>query len=259
MIEYCKTKLKKQAGKRGYMSRIGLVGCGWLGKPLAKALEKEHKVQCFSRKEHNESGLDYVIRPIDEDPFWQNEIFIIAISTRDNYLSTLEEIAYRCSPSASIVLISSTSVYKEFEGEVDETASITQKSVQVQAEELMLTLREKVLILRLGGLMGDDRISGRWKSASSFTDGPVNYIHQDDVIAVIQKMICENITEGIYNLVAPQHPLRSEVHLKNTQTFGFELGTFAGHSHRIVNADKIIKTLEYDFIHPDPLEFWTSL
>jgi hypothetical protein len=85
----------------------------------------------------------------------------------------------------------------------------------------------------------------------------VNYIHQDDVIAIVQKMIRENIHDGIYNLVAPQHPLRSQVHIKNSEKLGFELGSFEGISHRVVNGGKIIKTLEYKFIHPDPLEFWS--
>jgi len=250
------------------MSKIGLIGCGWLGRPLAISLAKEHQVQCFSRKEQTKRGLDYVLNPKEGHPFWDKEIFIIAISTKDDYLNTLEDVARKCSPSASIILMSSTSVYKEFEGEVDETARITQKSTQVQAEELMLSLREKLLILRLGGLMGKDRIAGRWKSVSTFTDGPVNYIHQDDVIAIVQKMIDKKIQEGVFNLVAPEHPLRSQVHQKNSEKFGFELGSFTketpdgrfqGLSDRVVNADKIIKTLEYAFIYPNPLEFWSSL
>lgn len=250
------------------MSKIGLIGCGWLGRPLAKALNKEHKVECFSRKEQKNSDLTYILNPKDGHPFWENEIFIIAISTRDDYLNTLAEIAQKCSPSASLILMSSTSVYKEFEGDVDETAGITQTSIQVQAEALMRTLREKVLILRLGGLMGDDRIAGRWKSVSSFTDGPVNYIHQDDVIAIVQKMIGKNITEGIYNLVAPRHPLRSEVHQKNSEAFGFALGSFTqetpvgrfeGMRKRVVSSAKLIQELDYTFIHPDPLTFWTYL
>jgi len=259
MLEYFKTKLKKQALRAGTMSRIGLIGCGWLGKPLAESLSKEHQVQCFSRKEQDESGLDYVLEPKEGHPFWTNEILIIAISTRDNYLKTLEEIAHKCAPSTSLILMSSTSVYKEFDGQVDETANITQKSIQVQAEELMLTLREELLILRLGGLMGDDRIAGRWKSVSRFTDGPVNYIHQDDVISIVQKMIHENIQDGIYNLVAPQHPLRSQVHHTNSEAFGFALGKFEGETDRIVTPVKMITRLNYDFIHPDPLAFWSSL
>ncbi len=224
--------------------KIGIIGCGWLGRPLAKHLSSVHKVSCFSRQETPET-------------FWDNELFIIAISTRDNYLESLNNFCLRMNPRASVILCSSTSVYKEFDEEVDENAEITQYSLQKEAEDLLHQKREKLLVLRLGGLMGKDRIAGRWKSVSTFTDSPVNYIHQDDVINIISKFIDKKITKGIFNLVAPEHPLRSEVHKKNSEDFGFKLGNFEGFSHRIVNGNKIIQTLGYEFIHPDPIEFWS--
>ena len=241
------------------MSKIGIIGCGWLGKPLALHLIHKHKVQCYSRKIQADTDVEYSVNPSFEHPFWTNEIFIISIATKDNYLQTLKDIVQNCPSGASIILMSSTSVYKEFDTEVDEDIIITQAGLQKQAEDLLLGLRKKVLVLRLGGLMGDDRISGRWKSISAFTDGPVNYIHQDDVINIIHKMIEADIDQGIFNLVSPEHPLRSEVHKINSLKFGFELGSFTGTSQRIVTSDKLVKTLDYSFLYPDPLEFWTSL
>jgi len=223
--------------------KIGIIGCGWLGKPLAKHLRLTHQVSCFSR-EHT------------PNEFWDNELFIIAISTKDNYLSSIKNFLSHINPKASIILMSSTSVYKEFDEEVNEETKISQTSLQTEAEELVLQNRSHVLILRLGGLMGEDRIAGKWKSISTFTDSPVNYIHQEDILHIVAKLIHQEIKTGIYNLVAPLHPLRSEVHKKNSEDFGFELGKFEGLSHRIVNGDKIFQTLDYKFKHPNPLEFW---
>jgi len=239
------------------MAKIGIIGCGWLGKPLAKVLDIKHQVECFSRKTQEDNDLSYVLNPPSEDTFWEQDIFIFSISTRDNYLQTLHDLISNCSQSASIILMSSTSVYKEHDALVDEKTIIKEKSLQKQAEELVLSLRDSVLILRLGGLMGDDRISGKWKSTSAFTDGPVNYIHKDDVIAIVIKMIDKNIVNGIYNLVSPEHPFRSLVHIKNSKDLGFDLGDFEGKTQRIVSSDKLLKTLDYTFLHPDPLEFWT--
>ena len=238
------------------MAKIGIIGCGWLGRPLALELRKAHKVACYVRKVQADTLLDYSLEPAIEHPFWKNEIFIISISTKDNYLQSLEDFLQNIPHEASIILISSTSVYKEFDTQVDEEMVITLQSLQQQAEELVLGLRKKVLVLRLGGLMGDDRISGRWKSSSAFTDGPVNYIHQEDVIKIVQQLIEKKISQGIYNLVSPMHPLRSDVHQANSLKFGFELGSFSGTSQRIVRSDKLIKALKYTFVHPDPLEFW---
>ncbi|WP_229860110.1 hypothetical protein [Candidatus Sulfurimonas baltica] len=194
----------------------------------------------------------------DNSSFYHCDTMIIAINPKHNYLQTLSKIAELTKPTCRVILMSSTSVYKEFDCEIDESAVITKTSLQKEAEELMQALKDSVVILRLGGLMGEDRISGKWKSSSSFADGFVNYIHRDDVIKITKELIQSSYTNGIYNLVAPKHPLRSEVHKKNSEGFGFELGEFEGNSYRIVNSDKIIKELNYTFLYPDPLYMWSK-
>ncbi|EQB39459.1 hypothetical protein M947_05555 [Sulfurimonas hongkongensis] len=224
---------------------IGIIGCGWLGKKLKEQLSNSFDTECYKRK-----TTDTKIS------FWQRDIIIIAINTKNNYLQTLKKFSKLISNKTTIILMSSTSVYREFDEEVNEDAIITEIALQREAEILMQDLNKNLIILRLGGLMGEDRISGRWKSASSFCDSYVNYIHRDDVIAITKELIAQDIVSGIYNLVAPLHPLRSDVHKKNSLVFGFELGTFEGKSHRIVNSQKIIDELNYTFLHPDPLKFW---
>lgn len=224
---------------------IGIVGCGWLGKSLSVALSDEYSVECFSRDKTTENSS-----------FWQSDTIIIAINTKDNYLNTLEKIAKLTSNSSNIILCSSISVYREFETVVDEDVIITKDGVQKQAEDLMLTLRDAVVILRLGGLMGEDRISGRWKSISKFSDTKVNYIHRDDVVAITKQILKKTLKSKIYNLVAPLHPLRSEVHKKNSEKFGFVLGEFEAKISKVVKSEKIVKELGYDFIYPNPLTFW---
>ena len=224
------------------MTKIGIVGCGWLGKPLATSLSLQHKVECFSREQTP-----------DNSSFWNNDIIIISINTKDNYLHTLSKIATLTKPSASIILMSSTSVYREFDEEVNEKSIITKIALQKEAELLVQSLRKKVLILRLGGLMGEDRVAGKWKKVSTFTDGPVNYIHQDDVIGIVNFLIDTKIEEGLYNLVAPKHPLRSEVHAKNCKEFNWPIGTFEGKTARVVSSNL---PKDYSFLHPNPLHFW---
>jgi hypothetical protein len=225
--------------------KIGIVGCGWLGKPLLDELSNSFSVECFSRE-----------TTTNDSSFWQNDTIIIAINTKDNYLRTLQKIARLTKSTCNIILMSSTSVYREFDEEIDESADITKVALQKEAEDLMLSLRDNVLILRLGGLMGDDRISGKWKNISTFSDGPVNYIHKLDVINITKKMIENCVTCGVYNLVAPEHPLRSEVHKKNSKDFGLTLGTFEGMTKRKVSSEALIKKLNYSFLYPNPLDMW---
>jgi len=237
-------------------SKISIIGCGWLGKPLAKSLSKEHHILCYSRKETSDASLNYIYKPDANSDFYKSKIIIIAINTKDGYLNTLRDIAANASKASTIIMMSSISVYREFDKEVDENTTITKAGLQKEAEELMQSLRENLIILRLGGLMGDDRISGKWKSTSTFSDGYVNYVHRDDVIEIVKKLIKTDIQNGIYNIVAPLHPLRSQVHQKNSQKFGFELGTFKNMTYRKVVSDAIIKELDYTFIYPNPLNFW---
>ena len=224
---------------------VSIVGCGWVGKPLSQALSDTFDLECYSRETTS-----------DDSMFWQSDTIIIAINTKDNYLQTLQKIATLASPSSKIILMSSISVYREFDTEVDESVVISQIGLQKEAEELMQELRDNLIILRLGGLMGEDRISGKWKSVSTFTDGEVNYIHRDDVINITKKILESDVKKGIFNLVAPLHPLRSQVHKKNSEAFSLELGVFEGKTSRVVLSQKIVKELNYTFLYPNPLEFW---
>ncbi len=227
------------------IQKIGVIGCGWLGKPLSLGLSEDFEVECFSRE-----------KTTDDSSFWQSDTIVIAINTKDNYLQTLKKIAKLSTCRTNIILMSSISVYREFDTEIDESAVITKKAFQKEAEELMQSLREKLVILRLGGLMGYDRVAGRWKKVSTFSDGEVNYIHRDDVVNITKQIILHDIKDGVFNLVAPQHPLRSEVHKKNAKKFGLTLGTFNGKTNRIVTCRDIQDRLNYKFLYPNPLEFW---
>jgi nucleoside-diphosphate-sugar epimerase len=224
---------------------IGIVGCGWLGEPLALELNKNYDVECFKRDS-----------TWQDDSFWQRETIIIAINTKNNYLKTLKKIAELTKPSSKIILMSSTSIYREFDDDVDESAKISKPSLIKDAEDMIIGLRERVLIFRLGGLMGEDRVAGRWKSATDFSDGYVNYIHRDDVISIVKKALERGVERGIYNLVAPIHPTRKEIHEKNSQKYGSDIGNFQGFTKRRVLSGKMIKELNYTFLHPNPLEFW---
>ena len=237
---------------------IAMIGCGWLGKPLALHLQTKHTLSCYSRnKLLEETDLSYVYLPSLQHEFWKNELFIIAISTKLDYLQSLKNFL-SCIPSSShIIFMSSSSVYKGYENSVDEQSPIISSSLQKDAEDLINSYSNQVLILRLGGLMGKDRIAGNWKSSTPYIDGPVNYIHLDDIIQIVSRFIDMNLLHGVYNLVAPMHPLRSTLHKNNAKQFGFEENSYNRTTGRFVDSNKLTKELSYTFIHPDPLKFWT--
>ena len=227
------------------MKTIGILGCGWLGQKLFESLKNIYNTKCYTRKDIKNSNS-----------FEALDTLIVSINTKDNYLSTLTKVLNLIDKNTNLILMSSISVYREYDCEVDETATISEIKLQREAEILLESTNTDVLILRLGGLMGYDRVAGRWSKVSKFSDGYVNYIHRDDVIEIVKKLLKSNTTKGIYNLVAPNHPMRSEVHKQNAKNFGFKLGSFDGMTKRVVKSDKIIKDLEYKFLYPNPLKFW---
>ena len=79
-------------------NKIGIIGCGWLGKPLSKELSRSFSAECFSRETTK-----------DDSSFWQSDTIIVAINTKDNYLQTLQKIAKLTKPTCNIILMSSTS------------------------------------------------------------------------------------------------------------------------------------------------------
>lgn len=237
-------------------SRVSIIGCGWLGKPLFQRLSIAYEVLCYTRKKEEADFENYYYNPQKQSPFWDCDYAVVAISTKDHYLETLEQIALQLRADSTFIFMSSISVYREYDGDVNEESVITQSNRQYEAEQLIQHLRENAVILRLGGLMGEDRISGRWSKASVFTDGPVNYIHRDDVIGVVETILSQKISTGVFNVVAPEHPLRSSVHRSNAKRFGFKAGRFEGMSMRKVDPLRLHSTLNYRFIHPDPLRFW---
>jgi len=170
---------------------------------------------------------------------------------------------------AKIIYISSTSVYPEFnrimmEADVQEPSQSASPAL-VRAEARVVESARtncEVTVLRCGGLMGYDRIPGKYvrgKKNMHTGDIPVNYIHRDDVIGIIVALLTSENSGGVYNAVAPLHPPRRSVYESSCQEFGWEAPTFTTpaftESYKIVSSDKLAALLNYTFCYPDPLAF----
>jgi nucleoside-diphosphate-sugar epimerase len=171
-------------------------------------------------------------------------------------------------PINKVIYISSTSVYPDTNKELNENSDVksdkSTKRIILAEEELRIKTKLDATILRCGGLMGYDRIPGKYfAGVKDLNTGhmPVNFVHRDDVIGAIHKIIETNDGNAwnkVFNLVAPKHPTRKEIYLKNAAEFGFEAPTFSEdttHPWKKINSKKIEQKLGYTFKHPDPMEF----
>lgn len=270
------------------INTISILGCGWLGYPLAKSLIKQgyavkgSTTTAAKVEKLEKAGIKpYVIRMLPEpegryiSDFLDTDVLIIAIPPKvrggmpesfhptqmQHFLGEIDK-----SRVSKVIYISSTSVYPNIRKQVTETDAQEHDTVSraLLSAENQLNNHHAIecTILRCGGLMGYDRIPGKYfagKKGLTTAQVPVNYIHRDDVILIISELIKQGKWEFIYNLVAPLHPTRKEVYVKNSNDFGFEMPQFIDkekYDFKIVSSYKLISNLGYRFKYPDPLKFY---
>lgn len=268
---------------------ISVFGCGWLGLPLAVYLvTKGYKVKGSTTSFHKMSLLTekkiypflinvddaphYMLDNAEQD-FFNCDVLVINIPPKiktqgDHYHPQQIDTVLRYSKKFSvrkIIFISATSVYPPDNEIIDENTILnintTGNKALFQAEK-KLEQENGIVIFRCGGLLGHDRIPGRYYSGKAINTGntPVNYIHRDDVVRIIEKSIRKDNLQGVFNLVAPLHPSRKDVFTKNAIDFGFDPPKFNKEAEpvarkKMVLGTKIIAELPYKFLYPDPLDF----
>lgn len=276
-------------------NKISILGCGWLGFPLATRLlsyfpglrikgstTTSDKLDGFKAAgiEGYLFSLDPTFNGKSAGTFFDADCLIIAIPPKlskfepsyyPRQLQTITELP-EFSAAKNIIFVSSTSVYPELnrlitEEEVQRPEQSMSPSL-VEGENLMQKLRpdKTVTILRMGGLMGFDRIPGKYVSGQkNMLTGtiPVNYIHRDDAIGIIIRILEDGLVNETFNAVAPLHPTRREVYESSCHAFHWESPTFASPANpidfKIISADKLSKFYSYNFLFPDPLAFHYAL
>ena len=194
---------------------VGIIGCGWLGKALLKQLQKNrHQVIATFRSKENQKELielgaktELLSLPFSnqsEQHFesLDQDIIVISIPPRlrhstdyPKHIKQLIDLAEQ-QKVKHVILISSTAIYNGLSGEVDENSRLNfdgEKVVHLQqAEQYVAEFSKQSSILRLAGLLGEDRHPSRFVKAgkvSDNSDNAVNLIHQTDVIGLILKII----------------------------------------------------------------------
>lgn len=265
---------------------ISILGCGWLGLPLAVALQKEgyhvkgsttsiQKISSLSSFgiEPYHLTIDSQIKGDSLDSFFQSDCLFLNIPFKRDfadptmYAKQMEIVVNRIkqSPISWVIFTSSTAVYPALIGEAregdsfkpDNLRSIVLKKIE---EMLMAEKSFDTTIIRFAGLFGDGRLIGKFLAGERNLSGgnnPVNLIHLEDAIGLIQSLIRKNIRNEILNACSDDHPPRKELYRKAAQSSGFPLPIFSGEeitANKIVSNEKIKRLLNYTFKFPDPME-----
>ncbi|MCH9740957.1 MAG: hypothetical protein K0U38_08985 [Epsilonproteobacteria bacterium] len=251
------------------MKKISIFGCGWVGKALELELRRAYETMASVASETSYRTLDvqkkFLLNEqnLYDEEFYNTDTLIIAIPPRGEYLETLTTLFSYIKDSTQLILLSSTSVYNQTQGRVTEqdTRDIETPSLMLQAERLLQRECNNAVILRLGGLMGYDRVAGKYTAGKTKAhDVFVNYIHRDDVVEVIKRCIKEEVKSEIFNVVAPLHPKQSELYRQNAKRFGWEDTCFVSDEilGKIVSSEKLVEYFSYSFFKPNPMAFWVD-
>ncbi len=265
------------------MTQISILGCGWLGLPLAKSLLQNGfsikgsttSLEKISLLE-SEGITPFLVRLEEQqisasvaDFLADSQILIINIPPKlrggstENFVAKITTLLpfIENSTVEKVLFVSSTSVYgedNEFVSEVTVLNPDTEGGRQLAIVENILqkNSRFQTTILRFGGLISDDRnpvrfLSGRENIENP--DTPINLIHQDDCIGIIEKIIALNSWDETYNAVAPFHPTRQEYYTQKATELNLALPKFAALNTivgKTILNNKVIEVLDYSFIKP---------
>ena len=233
--------------------KIGIIGCGWLGLPLAEELSKaghqisgttttEEKLSLLKEKhivpyqisiseEHIKGPITGFLKPLS--------ILIVNIppglrgkGPKESYVAKIKLLHREVKKSGinKVIFVSSTSVYGGVEGIVTEESipePTTESGKQLlQCENLFKNDPNlSTTLIRFGGLIGPDRhpitlLSGRTNLKGG--NASVNLIHLDDCIGIIKAVVENAYWNKLINAVYPDHPTKEQYYTREALKRGLK-------------------------------------
>lgn len=259
---------------------ISLLGCGWLGLPLAKSLIKKGVVVKGSVTSHEKlpvlsaEGIEPFIISLfadrakgDISSFLKgSDVLIIDIPPRlrntesESFTAKIKTLIpyIEVSGIQRVLFISSISVYGKKNTDIVTEETIPHPDTEsgkqlLESEQALITNPAfKTTILRFAGLTGGERhpvyhLAGKENLPNPHA--PVNLIRRDDCIAIILSIIEKEAWGEIFNAAAPQHPSKEQYYTQKAIELGLEPPKFTGDGceGKIISSEKLIKFLKYVF------------
>ncbi|NRB59441.1 MAG: NAD(P)H-binding protein [Winogradskyella sp.] len=262
--------------------QISIIGCGWLGLPLAQSLiEKNYKIKGSTTSESklselHKSSIEGFVITLNEEGIkgnihgFLNESDTIIINIppglrrhpNKNHVKEIEHLmdAITRHKIKNILYVSSTSVFEN-----EEHFPVIKNNTKPNATSnsaLQLIVIEKMLkangnfnttILRFGGLLDDFRHPGKFLSGRkniSDPDAPINLIHKEDCIGIISTILQQNYWNIALNASYPIHPNKSDYYISYSKRHGLDLPEFnlsKKNKGKIIDSSELVQLLKYRF------------
>lgn len=255
---------------------ISILGCGWYGKALAKALANDgYVVKTATRKAEKLAELTqlgttaFLIDLADQNvlktsDFFNTDVLFISMppsrtAEQTSYLTQIkwiaEVIAFKVK---QVILISSTGVYADDNWIVDESIPANAASgngkIMIDAEQyLQQQTGFTTTIIRFAGLIGPDRnLAKHFTGKTGIANGlaPINFIHLTDCIGLSKAIITQKAFGNLYHGVSPEHPTRQDFYTKACVAQGWEKPSFIAEktNWKQIESKNVPEVLAYRYV-----------
>ncbi|AYH47970.1 NAD(P)-dependent oxidoreductase [Dickeya fangzhongdai] len=269
------------------MKKVAIIGLGWLGMPLALALQGRGYRVVGSKSTDDGvtaarlSGVECYrlclapeleCEPDELDILLNVDTLIITLPpgrlerAGGAYLQAVQQVVNSALALGvpRIMYTSSISVYGPLSGRVKENSPLQPETgtgkVLLALEQWLHALpHTEVDILRLAGLVGSNRHPGRFLAGRrDLPDGShgVNLVHLEDVIGAITLLLQRPHGGHLYNLCAPAHPAKQDFYPAQARQMGMEPPQFLPGDPaqaRLIDGQRICSELGFEYQHPDPM------
>lgn len=261
------------------MKQLSILGCGWLGLPLAKSFiergwavngstTSEDKIEVLKEVGIIPFKIELSVTQVSgnfSDFLEGSEILIINIppqvkTSEGPFLEKMKVLMPEIQKStiSKLLFVSSTSVYSDKNELVTEDTpriATTESGKQlVETEDYLQNLDFlQTTILRFGGLIGAGRNPAKYLSGREGIENPnaaVNLIDQQDCIGIIQAIIDNDAWNTSFNAATPDHPTKEDYYTRKTFESNLEPPSFdysKPSMGKIISSDKLQKELNYRF------------
>jgi nucleoside-diphosphate-sugar epimerase len=269
------------------LAQISILGCGWLGQPLALTLQQSgYPIVATCRSEEKatkltELGLATKIYNLGEDlaqshlrSLFSSQILVLNIPVgrknpdQKGFLEEIQKLLAYAEHTGikKVIFVSTTSIYGEPEGVVTETSIPDPQTDSARTNLAIEALvkdyfADQCTILRLAGLVGQDRHPAKYLAGKVNLANPnqvVNLVHQQDVISAIQIIIKDELWSHTLHLCAQQHPTRSEYYTFAAKQLGLTPPSFIRSSEKKcgkwIDATQSLKHLNMSMAYPSPFD-----
>ena len=267
--------------------KISILGCGWLGLPLAEELIKnDYEVTGSTTSESKlkvlkNVGISPFLIKLEENEITGNlesflantDVLVVDVppklrgNNKENFVQKIKNLIpfVENSKVEKVLFVSSTSVYGDTFPiqERDEESALNpdmEGGKQLVEVEKLLQSNEnfQTTVVRFGGLIGPERnpaafLAGKENVANP--EAPINFIHQEDCIGIICAMLrqVENETwnwNDTFNAVTPNHPNRENYYTEKALEMNLKVPTFVKDPISIgkkISSKKLQNKLNYIF------------